>query len=196
MILLASSTVQQGDSHQVMERLVKKYEQKYKKAREEMDKWNVLQSRLLNQLQNAIAIIERLKVLEDSENYGVLNVFSHITMELPGKQMESLETIFASMQSTLDEFDRVVKSLEKIWRDSCYLLKGETVEPTVQQMQMRVGIRPSLSDCLDGIKAIYDMHHSEASDLAALQAILVDQPNIPTDEVQFICNIIFAEEIS
>ena len=41
------------------------------------------------------------QVLEDSENYGVLNIFTQITKELPGKQMESLETIFASMQSSL-----------------------------------------------------------------------------------------------
>ncbi|KAH9288593.1 hypothetical protein KI387_032710, partial [Taxus chinensis] len=145
----------------VMERLVKKYEQKYKKARDEMDKWDALQFRLLNKFRNAMVIIERLKVLENSENYGVLNTLSHIEKKLPGKQIESLEAIFSSMQSTLNEFDRVVKSLEKIWRDSCHLLKGETLQPSVQQMQMRVGLRPSLSDCLDGLKSIYDMYHSE-----------------------------------
>lgn len=196
----------------VMERLVKKYEQKYRKAREEMDKWDALQLRLLKQFQNAAAIIDRLKVLGDKENYGVLKGFSHITKELPAKQVESLEIIFISMRSNLDEFNKVVKSLKKIWQDGCHLLKGETLQPTLQQMQMRVGLRPSLSDCLDGLKALYEMHLSEyllkvsiisalsydsrAGDVAALQVVLADQPNIPTSEVQFIFNIIFAEEIS
>lgn len=196
----------------VMERLVKKYEQKYRKAREEMDKWDALQLRLLKQFRNAAAIIERLEVLGDKENYGVLKFFSHIAKELPAKQVESLEIIFISMRSTLDEFNKVVKSLKKIWQDGCHLLKGETQQPTLQQMQMRVGLRPSLSDCLDGLKAIYEMHLSEyllkvpivsaltydsrPGDVAALQAVLADQPNIPTNEVQLIFNIIFAEEIS
>lgn len=136
----------------VMERLVKKYEQKYRKAREEMDKWDALQLRLLKQFQNAAAIIDRLKVLGDKENYGVLKGFSHITKELPAKQVESLEIIFISMRSNL------------------YLLK--------------VSIISALS---------YD---SRAGDVAALQVVLADQPNIPTSEVQFIFNIIFAEEIS
>lgn len=135
-----------------MERLVKKYEQKYRKAREEMDKWDALQLRLLKQFRNAAAIIERLEVLGDNENYGVLKAFSHIAKELPAKQVESLEIIFISMRSTL------------------YLLK--------------VPIVSALS---------YD---SRPGDVAALQTVLADQPNIPTNEVQFIFNIIFAEEIS
>eukprot|EP01018_Ginkgo_biloba_P015005 Gb_14653 [translate_table: standard] len=87
-----------------MERLVKKFEQKYRKAREEMDKWNALHSRLLNQFRNAAAIIDRLKVLQDAKNYGVLKAFSCITKELPGKQVESLETIFVAMRITLIDY--------------------------------------------------------------------------------------------
>eukprot|EP01018_Ginkgo_biloba_P015006 Gb_14654 [translate_table: standard] len=62
---------------------------------------------------------------------------------------------------TWGELDRVVKALEKISRDGFQLLKGEALQPTVQQMQLRVGLRPCLNDCLEGLKAISEMHHAE-----------------------------------
>eukprot|EP00268_Persea_americana_P040385 TRINITY_DN40104_c0_g1_i10.p1 TRINITY_DN40104_c0_g1~~TRINITY_DN40104_c0_g1_i10.p1 ORF type:complete len:114 (+),score=24.03 TRINITY_DN40104_c0_g1_i10:111-452(+) len=80
---------------------------------------------------------------------------------LLGKQMESLGSIFCSMRETLKEFHIIVMSLEKIVRDGNQLLKGGSMQPTTHQMQLRVGIRPSVEDCLDGLKSLHEMHHSE-----------------------------------
>ncbi|XP_058098612.1 uncharacterized protein At5g43822-like isoform X3 [Magnolia sinica] len=216
-----------------MEMLVKKYQQKYRRVREEMSRWDELQSRFLSQFRNASSIIQRLPVLDDSRSYGELTCVHGMREVLLGKQMETLEIIFHSIRETLKEFHGIVISLEKTVRDGKQLLKGGSMQPTVHQMQLRVGIRPSLADCVDGLRSLYDMHlaevegpkrqlredqrglglkwymlksstisalspqtlHSSGSDLSALHQLLADQPNIPKEEVQFIFNIIFPEEI-
>ncbi|KAF5455619.1 hypothetical protein F2P56_025178 [Juglans regia] len=197
-----------------MEAMVKKYQQKFRKVRDEMNRWDELQSRLISQFRNASSIIERLQVLQDPSNYGALNCIDGIRDEVLRKQMESLEINFLSMKRTMEEFHGIVFSIEKIHRDSKQQIKGGSSKPNAKQLQQRVGVKPSLVDCLDGLLVLYDMHHSEyrlkasvvsalsaltlkpsASDLCALQQLLVDQPNIPKEEVQFIFDIIFAEEI-
>lgn len=46
-----------------MEMMVKKFQQKYARVRDEMGKWDDLQSRLISQFSNATSIIERLQVI-------------------------------------------------------------------------------------------------------------------------------------
>lgn len=58
------------------------------------------------------------------------------------------------------EFYDIVRSLDKISRDSNQLLKGGSA-PIVQQMQLQIGIWPTLADCMDGLKSISEMHRSE-----------------------------------
>ncbi|XP_010266218.1 PREDICTED: uncharacterized protein At5g43822 [Nelumbo nucifera] len=194
-----------------MEMMVKKHQQKFRKVKDDMSRWDQLQSQLLAQFRNASSIIERLQVLQEPKNYGVFTCISGIREEVLGKQMESLETIFLSMKKTIEEFHSIVVSLEKILRDGRQLMKGGSISPSTKQMQLRIGIRPSLFDCLEGLRIIFEMHYSEyllkssivsalslkssASDLGALNQLLIDQPNIPKEEVQFIFDIIFAEEI-
>ncbi|XP_057487423.1 uncharacterized protein At5g43822-like isoform X1 [Actinidia eriantha] len=197
-----------------MERMVKKYQQKFRKVKEEMNRWDELQSRLLSQFQNASFIIERLQVIQNPKSYGALKFIGGIEDMLLRKQMESLETILLSTNKTLEEFHGIVIFLEKSLRDGRQLVKGGSIQATPKQLQQRIGIKPSLADCLDGLSLLHEMHQSEyllkssivsvlsglalkpsSSDLGALQQLLVDQPNVPKEEVQFIFDIVFAEEI-
>lgn len=198
-----------------MEALIKKYQQRFRKVKQHIETWEELQSLLLSQFRNASSIILRLQLIQDSKKYGSLKSVDGIGDAVLTKQMNSLQNILLSMNKTLEEFRAVVISLEKIARDGRQLLKGGgSVQPKIGQLQQRIGIKPSLSDCLEGLVQLHDMHKSEyllkssvvsalptitlgprESDLEALQQLLVDQPNIPKDEVQFIYDIIFAEEI-
>lgn len=45
-----------------MESIVKKYQQKFRKIKDEMSRWEELQSRLISQFSNASSIIQRLQV--------------------------------------------------------------------------------------------------------------------------------------
>lgn len=194
--------------------MVKKYQQKFRKVKEEMSRWDELQSRLLSQFRNSSSIIQRLQVIQNPKNYGALKCIAGIEDLVLRKQMESLESILLSMNKTLEEFHGIVFFLNKILRDGRQLVKAGSIQAAPKQLQQRIGIKPSLADCLDGLSLIYEMHQSEyilkasivsalsalalkpsGSDLGALQQLLVDQPNIPKEEVQSIFDIVFAEEI-
>ncbi|KAL5073434.1 hypothetical protein RYX36_012418, partial [Vicia faba] len=186
-----------------MEVMVKKFQSKFQKVREEMSQWDDLQSRLISQFTNASHILNRLQqVLQKSSNYGILNCVAGVKDALLEKQIGSLNTILVSMKRTLEEFHRIVLSLEKISRDGKQLVKGSSSRPTMKQLQQRVGVKPRLIDCLDGLLFLHEIYYSEyllktsvvsaissialmpssASDLGALQQLLVDQPNIVTEE--------------
>ncbi|KAL3697101.1 hypothetical protein R1sor_011177 [Riccia sorocarpa] len=180
-----------------------------------MNTWEALQGRLVKQLINAAAILERLphvdavQVLSSAENYGVLgDKLSTMQRDLTAAQVESIELLFRAMASTLVDFHRVVLALEKIWRDGCQLLKAEKPQPTPQQLQQRVGPRPSLHDCLEGLRSLYQMHYDEYNlkvavvssltydsreeDVSLLLTLVSDQPNIPSEEVKYIFDLISA----
>ncbi|KAK9270791.1 hypothetical protein L1049_026376 [Liquidambar formosana] len=52
-----------------MEAMVKKYVQKFRKVKDEMNRWDELQSRLLAQFRNTSSIIERLKCNSSLTSY-------------------------------------------------------------------------------------------------------------------------------
>lgn len=192
-----------------MESVIKKYQQKFRRVREELNLWKELQSLMIKQFSNAASVIKRLPLLRASENYGVLGCIQDAVLT---KQLESLQTIFQSMNNTMEEFHKVVLFLEKVVHDSKQLVKGGSSK----QLQQRIGTKPTLADCLEGLRILYEMHQDEYAlklflvsslsdiaikpsgndDLGALEQFLVDQPNIPQEEVQFIYDIIFAEEMA
>ncbi|KAG7022770.1 hypothetical protein SDJN02_16506, partial [Cucurbita argyrosperma subsp. argyrosperma] len=191
---------------QSMEAMVKKYQQRFRKFKDEMDRWDELQVRLISQFTNASSIIGRLQVLQDPNNYGSLSGMDGIVDALLAKQMES------------EELGNTVRSMEKIYRDGKQLIKGGSNQPSTKQLQQRVGLKPSLDDCLNGLRLLCDMHRSEyhlkesmvsalpelfwkprnhsAQDLSSLQQLLVDQPNIRKEEVEFIFDTILVPEAS
>lgn len=197
-----------------MEATVKKFQQKFKRVKDDMDRWDDLQARLVSQFRNASSIIGRLQLLEDPKNYGSLKNLDDIKDAILTKQMESLQSIMLSMTKTLEELNSVVYSLAKTLRDAKQQAKGGSVQPSVKQLHHRIGIKPSIMDCLEGLRLLHEMYQSEyllksslisalaslalkpsVSDMHALERVLVDQPNIPKEEVQSIYDVIFAEEI-
>ncbi|KAJ3698509.1 hypothetical protein LUZ61_002214 [Rhynchospora tenuis] len=194
-----------------MENTMRKLQQRYRRALEEMEKWDEQQSYLLSSFANASSIIGRLQVLGESKNYGSLQNVTGIKEALLAKQLDSLETYFFQMRLSLKEFHEIVKSLDKIARDANQIVKSGS-SPTSKQMQLRVGIWSSLKDCLDGLKSIRDMHQDEfalksaiisslswkssSAEIADFRRLLIDQPNIPKHEVQTILDLVFSDEIS
>ncbi|MQM17378.1 hypothetical protein Taro_050353 [Colocasia esculenta] len=190
-----------------METLVRKYQQKYRKAREELARWHELQSRLLSHFDNAAAVIERLEVLRNPKHYGGLTCVDGIREALLGQQLETLERTFGIMNDILKQFHSIVLALDKMSKDGSQLSKSGS---TPSALQMKIGIKPTLAECMDGLNIIHEIYQSEyllksslissltwnssSSDIAAVRQLLVDQPNISKYEVQQIFDIIFAEE--
>ncbi|CAI9116515.1 OLC1v1017685C7 [Oldenlandia corymbosa var. corymbosa] len=144
-----------------MEGIIKKYQQKFRKAKEEMGRWDELQSRLLSQFSSASAIIQRLQVLQNSKNYGALTCVQGIEDSVLAKQMESLQVILLGMNKTLEDFCGVCTTLEKMARDGAQLIKGGSSISSAKQQQQGVGIKPSVAVCLDGLRLLSEMHRSE-----------------------------------
>ncbi|KAG2539268.1 uncharacterized protein At5g43822-like isoform X1 [Panicum virgatum] len=193
-----------------MEAVVRKVQQRVRKVREDMDLWDNFNSRLLTKFDRATVVIDRLPVLGEDKNYGALRSVPNIPEDLMGKQIENLELMFVSMRETLERLNGIVRALNKALRDTNQMVRGGSAL-TAKQMQLQVGILPTIAECLDGLRTLCEMHQAEfalkssvislltwkssSSDIAALRQLLVDQPNIPKDEVQSIFDIIFADEI-
>lgn len=191
-----------------MDRLLRKFAQKYKRAKEEADKWDNLQAQFLGLFGNAITILERLPMIMEIENFGVLKKVESMVRDLPAKQVETLESIFIALHKVLDDFKRIRDALERLWCESSQLLKTEKLQRTSNQAQQRFGLGPSLNECIEGLEKLFIMHRDEyqlkvtfvnslsyqssPADLGALQSVLAEQPNIPPDEVRFIFEFFYA----
>lgn len=75
-----------------------------------------------------------------------------VTDVVLGKKMESL--LLLSLHRILEEFRGIVVSLEKFLNDGKQQVKGCFMQPTMKQMQLRVGVKPCLTDCLDGLRLL------------------------------------------
>ncbi|XVF12333.1 hypothetical protein REPUB_Repub08aG0107300 [Reevesia pubescens] len=162
-----------------MEAMLKKYQQKFRKAKDEMSKWDELQSRLISQFQNASSIIIRLEVIQNSKNYASLNSIGGIEDAVLQKQMDSLQTILMSMKNTMEDFRAVVLALEKLQHDGKELAKGSSNQMNRKQLQQRIGVKPSLTNCIDGLMVLHEMHLDEyllkSSLVSALSTLALKQ---------------------
>lgn len=58
-----------------------------------------------------------------------------------------------------EEFGRCVSTFEKLHRDgTSQLLKMEQSKLRVRE---RIGVKPCIADCLEGLSLLYEMHDSE-----------------------------------
>ncbi|KAK9732512.1 hypothetical protein RND81_04G004700 [Saponaria officinalis] len=144
-----------------MEEIVKKQQQKFNKVREQMQHWDDIQRRLIFQFSNASSIILRLEVLGDKNYYGSLRGVDGIHDAVLRKQMKSLETILVSIKKIMEDFQGIVVFLEKMVRDSKQQVQGGSNRLSTKQLQQRIGVKPSLSDCLQGLAILQEMHSSE-----------------------------------
>lgn len=60
-----------------------------------------------------------------------------------------------------DDFHGIVLYIEKTYRDGRQLVKGGSSQLTVKQLHQRIGVKPCLADCIDGLMILHDMHNSE-----------------------------------
>lgn len=60
-----------------------------------------------------------------------------------------------------EEFRGVVSSLEKAVRDGKQLVEMGSTRLTSEQLKQRIGIKPTLADCLEGLRILAEMHQSE-----------------------------------
>ncbi|POO03553.1 Casein Kinase 2 substrate [Trema orientale] len=70
-----------------MDSMIKKFQQRFKKVRREMERWEELQSRLRSHFRNAASIIQRLQMLNNIKNYDSLNCVNGTGDEVLMKQM-------------------------------------------------------------------------------------------------------------
>ncbi|KAB2064865.1 hypothetical protein ES319_A09G050300v1 [Gossypium barbadense] len=164
-----------------METMIKKYQQKFKKAKDEMSKWDDLQSRLISHFRNASSIISRLQIIQNSKNYASLNCVGGMEAAVMQKQMDSLQTILLSMKNTIfkkifrEDFRGVVLSLARLQHDGKQLAKGSSNQMNKKQLQHRIGVKPTLTNCIDGLVLLHEIYHDEyllkSSLVSALSAL-------------------------
>nr|CAB3495215.1 unnamed protein product [Digitaria exilis] len=143
-----------------MEAVVRKVQQRVRKVQEEMDLWDNFNSRLLTNFNRATLVIGRLKVIGEDKDYGSLRGVDNIREDLMGKQIEILELLFVSLRETLEKLNGVVKALNKALRDTTQMVRGGSAL-TAKQMQLQVGLLPTIAECLDGLRILCEMHQAE-----------------------------------
>lgn len=70
-----------------------------------------------------------------------------------------------------EEFHSITLSLGKIHRDGRQMVKGGSVRLTEKQLLLRIGIKPTLAYCLDGLMTLHDMYQSEYETITQLEVL-------------------------
>ncbi|TYI64010.1 hypothetical protein E1A91_D09G056500v1 [Gossypium mustelinum] len=90
-----------------------------------------------------------------------LNCVGGMEAAVMQKQMDSLQTILLSMKNTMEDFRGVVLSLEKLQYDGKQLAKGSSNHKNKKQLQHRIGVKPTLTNCIDGLVLLHEIYHDE-----------------------------------
>ncbi|KAG6433290.1 hypothetical protein SASPL_104898 [Salvia splendens] len=144
-----------------MESIVKKYQRQFRKIKGEISRCEELQSRLISQFSNASSIIQRLQAFQILQNYEALRCVEGVEDVVLEKQMDSLQTIIITINNTMKEFGGIVSFLENVVRDSKQLAKVGSAQMTGKQLKLQVGVKPTLADCIEGLRLLEEMHQSE-----------------------------------
>ena len=72
-----------------------------------------------------------------------------------------------------EEFRGVVLTIERMYRDGRHLVKGGggSNQLNAKQLRQRIGIKPCLADCLDGLVILHEMHQAEYVMLFSLESL-------------------------
>ncbi|GAB2216125.1 hypothetical protein Droror1_Dr00023893 [Drosera rotundifolia] len=150
-----------------------------------MDRWDTLQSRLVSKFSNASFIIDQLQVIRNKKNYGALKCVEGIEEAVLHNQMETLNTILVSINRTMEEFHGIVLSLQKIVCDGRQLVKGGIKPLSAKQLQQRIGVKPCVVDCFDGLAVLHEMYKAEyllkSSVVSTLPKLALKSSMVATD---------------
>ena len=59
-----------------------------------------------------------------------------------------------------EKLNGVARALNKALRDTNQMVRGGSAL-TAKQMQLQVGILPTIAECLDGLRTLCEMHQAE-----------------------------------
>ncbi|GJN10068.1 hypothetical protein PR202_ga28129 [Eleusine coracana subsp. coracana] len=110
-------------------------QQRLRKVREEMERWDDINTRLVDEFSQATAVISRLQVLGEDKNYGVRGVVAGIREDVVGQQMEVLELIFVAMGVTLENLNGISKTLNKALRDTNQMVCSKIINCVTVNME-------------------------------------------------------------
>lgn len=81
-----------------------------------------------------------------------------MTLEADGEKKIDLTLLLLLLFR--EEFNSIARSLHKALRDTNQMVRGGSAL-SAKQMQLQVGILPTIADCLDGLRTLCEMHQAE-----------------------------------
>ncbi|KAE8076945.1 hypothetical protein FH972_015562 [Carpinus fangiana] len=184
---------------------------KFQKFRQELNHWDHLQHQLVSQFKELCSLVKRARVVREWANYDPLSYLDDIN-QIVGRLVRDTDysgkITEVSMEKTLAEFHEVVCTIGRVYEESRLEIEACLSELGAEQVHQPIGIKPNLTERLDKLLVLYNMHKSEyllkrdvvsaitgieykPSDdlLCTLERILIAQPRITKDTVDSFLDI-------